>query len=325
MLSLLLASAMAFADASPPSSCEVFAHAKAVMAAKPSQSGTIADWSAYQTRSWDAWKKTANDVFTRYRSGEKIPLDECLPLPEEKDALNDILPEVFYEQSIAILRQSRSPVIQAFLRAIDEKSQNHQLVLFRLLGHFKEQTPPTTGLAGVERGTESIFMNFPKIPANDWLIIFSHELLHSLDLRLEEAVEIYGDEDLEKEIVRRASTGSSAIGGAFRYSIDKWLVAGLDRGFLAEYRAWTVTFEIYLAGRRENLWQPAEWLDNVLAKSRHGESLKAFTFRYLDPNFTDVDDGPFHNSVVMGELKSVRARLRYSIPDLANLEQIYAH
>ncbi len=327
-LILVLISVAAFAatDSFAGGSCAVFAAAKRVAANQPQAGARIADWAKYQTTVWNAWNATAKNVFSQYMAGRinLNSLDECLPNASERESLDDILPQVFFEESVALLRQSRSSSVLALLKAMDERTRSNQLVLFRLLGHFKEATPPTTSLAGVQRGTGSIFMNFLRIPPNDWLIIFVHEILHSLDQRIFSAVERYGNQNLVKEIAQQAGKTSSPenLADPFRAQLDGWLLAGLDRGFLAEYRAWTITFEIYQDGLREELWQPIPWLDKILVNQGR-QDLRAFSFHYLNPHFTDPQEGIFSLSLVKKELKNVRARLGNKIPDLANLGSIY--
>lgn len=72
-----------------------------------------------------------------------------------------------------------------------------------------------------------------------------------------------------------------------------WLLAGLDRGLLAEYRAWTATFQIYLQGKEEGLWSSRPWLEIILNEWDRKESLEKFTFHYLDQNSMDPQDGFF--------------------------------
>ena len=317
--------ALSAADAFAASDCQIFAAAKATERKLPHSAAKISEWADYQSRVWAVWKETALDIFQQYREGKRISFAKCLPTPRDRETIDDILPQVFYEESLKLLRQSQSPSIRALLAAIDAKTQNNQLVLFRLLGHYKEATPPNSDLAGVRRGTGSIFMNFTRIPPNDWLIIFTHEILHSLDQRIFSAVGTFGNQNLVKQIAQAAQDKSTLeeFSESLRAQMDDWLIAGLDRGFLAEYRAWTLTFEIYQDGLKEELWQPISWLDKIL-QDQGEQDLKSLTFQTLDPKFTDPTDGIFSLPLVSQELINVRAQLRIKIPDLANLETIYS-
>ena len=54
------------------------------------------------------------------------------------------------------------------------------------------------------------------------------------------------------------------------------IVRGTEK-VLAEYRAWSATFEIYLEGLAEGLWQPVDWLDAMRAWVEKGVAPGAVT------------------------------------------------
>ncbi len=310
------------------SSCSDFQEVKDLQDALPGVGTSRAARAASQDQLWNAWKNTARKIFSRYLRGEMSAdsFESCALTSEDREALRDLLPQIFFEESLSLLEKSQSSSIQSFMRILHERTHGNHLVLFRLVGHFRDQVPPTSSLAGVQRGSGSIFMNFAKIPPNEWLVILIHELAHSLDDRLQEAVMKFSDEGLVKELAVFAtkSQDPGLLPAELRSRTDRWLMAGLDRGFLAEYRAWTITFQVYQDGLRERLWNPIPWLDSILAIKGPNVPLASFTLHYLDSNFIDPTDGIFSLPLIKRELKNVRNALRNAQepPPLGNFTQV---
>jgi hypothetical protein len=232
-----------------------------------------------------------------------------------------------FSTSVQKLDDSKSPAIQALMTIFHTKF-GKGVPVFRVTGSFGEQDP-TPLPAGVQRATGSMYMNFAEIDPNDWLIIFVHETLHAVDDQIMLGVQGYANTDLVKHFVDLSQQTQSCdqLSSSDHASLNQWLMFGLDRGLLAEYRAWSATFLIYQQGLQEGLWNNRPWLDQILTELKPGESLPYFTYRYLDPRSTDPTDGIFSNPLIASGLAELRQELRSSLapPPLDDLASILVH
>jgi hypothetical protein len=254
----------------------------------------------------------AERLWRLYQSGRlsRTRLDDCLiGLPDRQNFLETFY-YMLFSTSIRQLDEETSPSIRALMRIFHAKF-GAGVPVFRVLGSFAEQNP-TPFPAGVERATNSMYMNFGEIDPNDWLLIFVHETLHAVDEQIMVGVEGYSDPVVPKKMITYSETLSSpsALPAADREALDRWLGFGIDRGLLAEYRAWTATFQIYEDGLKEGLWKPRPWLDEILALRSEDVPLPSFTFRYLDQRSLDPSDGIFARPLLAEALRDFRSRLR---------------
>lgn len=293
---------------------------------EPAADASIRDWAEYQSIRWVAWRRAGEQVFERYMEGLLVEgeLEQCISTESDHRVFRNLLPQIFYNQSLERLRRGQSESIRALLRLIEERSKHDRLILFRLVGHFKDMTPPTDAPGGVHRGTGSLFMNFSKIDPDEWLIILVHELLHGIDQRLASSIGEYSNPELTTRLAASKASQIEDLPVELRTQLTGWLMAGLDRGFLAEYRAWTATLRIYQDGVSDGLWKKIDWAEKFLAQRRPGESLSELTFRVLDPQFIDPSEGIFSLPLVSLALKNVRHQLQSAKnpPSLFNLEPI---
>jgi hypothetical protein len=321
------------ADSKDP--CSVFSLLDSVRSAAPGSKASRLERASYEETLWRAWKSTAEGIFSGYMSGDLHlhELESCLPSKDDQRMLSLVLPQAFFDGSLLLLRQGQSRSIRAFVRMIEEKAAENNFVLLKLKGHFKEATPPTASLGGVKRGSGSIFMSFDQIDPREWLAVFIHEFAHSLDRRIPDAIAEFHRPSEVAWLARELGgvvVQPEDLSPAARSRLDRWLMAGLDRGFLAEYRAWSVTFKLYEDGLREGMWEAIPWMERVLARRRPKQSLKALVYDALDPSFSDpgYSAGLFSLLVVKTELWRIRALLRGSpaqLPSLYNLEGVFGN
>ena len=97
---------------------------------------------------------------------------------------------------------------------------------------------------------------------------------------------------------------------AERGELNRWLLFGMDRGLLAEYRAWAATFKIYQEGLAIGLWTRRPWLDKILSQKRSEEKYSEFSFRFLDARSADPTELIFSNRLIADGLKTLRQTLR---------------
>jgi len=269
-------------------------------------------------------RSSADALYRLYRKGEvdERTLDDCfrsegLDASPDFDAFRNAVPGAFFRASLAEFLALRGPVTESFARALDERARTGNLVLFRLTGHSANLASPTDEKAGFHRGERSIFMDFGRIPANEWLLIFAHEYAHSLDPALSDAMPIFADPELRAKVdsLSRRTENVKALSPEELADLDRWLIAGLDRGYLAEVRAWALSFAIYEEGLADGAWKPIAWMDSMLRDRRRGETAIVFAARYLAPRFTDpeptgVAADLFSRVLVRTRLKQIRIRLR---------------
>jgi hypothetical protein len=165
--------------------------------------------------------------------------------------------------------------------------------------------------AGVQRATRSFYLNIEKIPANEWLVVFIHEMLHGLDEDLYEALKIQSQE-------WRWNLYDSKLDSDLAQFLT-WIRATLDLGLWGEYRAWYYTLLIYDEGLSEGLWSSIPWIDSAFGKGRDALSV----YQSLDVGFVDPEDGFFSNEPVRKMLKQVRTEARRSPPPLGYLSRLF--
>lgn len=290
-------------------------------------SQTVTDRSNQQIEKWNFLKKAADIIFKSYRQGEiqTQTLNECFTDSQEKSTLNSVLPGIFLKKSLEILEKSQSDIIVKLAKSVLNHYKNSHTFSFKLVGHMKEDQNSTKLKGGFHRGKKSVFMDFSKIPPNEWLIILIHELLHSQDFALRKAITDYGDLEIGPLIYEWNTVSSEPedLTAGDRKRLNKWLKAGLDRGLIAEYRAWTYTFIIYQEGLKDQLWEPIAWLDQILNLKKSSEDIKDFTYRYLDSRFTepndpnDPADNIFNLPLIKNEIENIRNEYKRRPPSLS--------
>jgi hypothetical protein len=287
-------------------------------AKKPEHPKTIRENAEFLRELSLAMKSSAEALFDKYLAGEieSTDLETCLEERKLKGSaataeFTRAIPAAFLERSAAALGKVRGQRTQEFARVLSDKISSGTLVLFRLAGHFAEAAAPTGEKAGFHRGEQSIFMNFSTIPANDWLLIFAHEYAHSLDRELSDAMPTFADPALHAKVAEMAARTNrpASLSVDERQTLDRWLIAGLNRGFLAEARAWALSFEIYEEGIRDGAWKPIDWMERVLKHRRANEPALRFALRYLSPRFQSPSERGtlLAQPLLTARLKTLRA------------------
>lgn len=174
---------------------------------------------------------------------------------------------------------------------------------------------------GFHRGERGLYLNPDELPPDQWYVVLVHEFTHALDPILQEASRRSREIDLE-ERAREALASSRAAGRSS--AVREFLRNGLDRGFLAEVRAWTVTSHLYdrMSGTAEFASVP--WIFEMSGQSglplrdRHQN-----VFRFLDPRFNDPEQGLLTDVRVRSELETMRRELRQTLPPLGPLQGLF--
>lgn len=186
-------------------------------------------------------------------------------------------------------------------------------------------------VAGFHRTRRSIFMDINQMTSNDWLIVFIHEVAHSLDSELVDSLEQYNDFNYIDELIRLGAknTSFSELNDSERQKLDSWLMAGLNRGFLSEYRAWLLTYLIYEEGIKDGTLTEVNWLQALKQNKPVEMKTTYYILRYLSPSWKDPVGGqvaygkinPFAYDYVKAALKELRIKIDEN-PEIVKLGQI---
>jgi hypothetical protein len=179
--------------------------------------------------------------------------------------------------------------------------------------------------ASFHRTQRSIFMDIDRLSANEWLIDFVHEVTHSLDSEIIDALDIYNDRELIQQLAEygQKHVQLTDLSSAERARLDRWLLAGLNRGFLSEYRAWLLTYFIYEEGLRDGTFKPVAWLEDLQRTCPPRTSMQVHVFRSLSRSWVDPKTDLFSYPYIQQALAELRRKL-WANPDLVELGNIGA-
>ncbi len=257
-------------------------------------------------------QETARRAYALFRlqgTSLSMPLS-CFASREDKDLYTALVNQVSLEESYLDLKQAKSQVIKDFVNQLAEKTQNGKYFPFVLAGHFFGQAPAAYR-AGFNRSSGGIYMDVSQIPRNEWLVILSHEFIHNLDDRMTTAIEKFSDESTVSEVLRIAQ-GPSPTANELTF-VSAWIFEGLNKGLLAEYRAWVATDLIYQAGLEEGLWNRISWIDDFVnardPQQRQIQILQKLLELKQDPDFTKtIFQWPLLQTQYQKLIEALRAR-----------------
>jgi hypothetical protein len=243
--------------------------------------------------------------------------NSCVSSMPNRQEFLQMLQDTFFSRSIEKFASSTSLVLKNLSGLYARKSPN-EVSLFKLTGHYGAPSP-TELKGGFHRGEKSIFADFSRIGPNEWFVIFAHELIHSLDETLWNAVVTYADQEKIANLVKQKKTFGN-LNLAEKSMLLRWVASGLDRGLWAEYRAWVTTYHIYKAGIEGGDWQKIDWFENWIAQKKSDESINKFIYLSLDEKHTDPETGLLSSPLVKEALTKLREHSRtIELPPLGNL------
>lgn len=217
------------------------------------------------------------------------------------------LQQVFFERSFRILERAKSSKIQELVRLFYQKHPSFDSAVFLLGGH-SGGIKSDQMRAWFDHVDKSLYMDASRISPEDWLVIFIHELVHLLDPHLEQGHLAFNKKADWKKF-ENWGRQNKKLSESESQELDTWLMHGLSRGLLGEYRAWSVTWVLYQEGLQENLWATIPWLEDLGQGSLYAN---------LDDNFIDPTDSIFKYELLQTQLKNLRLRLRQN-PKQVNL------
>ncbi len=174
---------------------------------------------------------------------------------------------------------------------------------------------------GYHRGTKIAFDDPAIFNPQNVLKTYIHEGAHRLDSELNGSLKVYNDPIFIQNILEKINTNAQ-LNSQDLTDLNSWLIAGLNRGFLGEYRAWLLTFMLYKEGRQDGTFkEPIDWLEDLMIAQPKNLDDRVYIFRHLSPTWTDPSEGIFSHNLIQAQLAQLRARL-YANPLQVQLGKI---
>jgi hypothetical protein len=166
-------------------------------------------------------------------------------------------------------------------------------------------------------------MDLGSIDKNNFFIILIHELAHGVDDIMRKALVDFGSRATRTQIfeILDKKTNPAELNNLERDLIRGWLIAGLERGLLAEYRAWLFTYLAYQEGLRDGTLHPTEWLDRLHNTKPENTTVEEHIYRSLSQNWSDPQDDVFSNAIINELLRELRQEF-YANPRLIKMGNI---
>jgi len=227
-------------------------------------------------------KKTAKNIHEGYRSGslESNFFNTCIS--QNKDAqLMDAVSATFKKN----LLQDFSKSSIRSLKILGNKYLNSS-ELFILQARL-ELPHKSDSAAGFYRMSGAMYYMLPEIHHNEFKIIALHELLHKFDEEeLYRSSSEYSDKKIMAAIWDLAQVSNSyfALSDANQELVYQYALNALKRGFLAEFKAWAATYEIYKKMKQKNEITPIAWIEDILSQQGQRNYLD-FVFDYYAIRF----------------------------------------
>lgn len=202
--------------------------------------------------------------------------------------------------SIDRLRKSQINEIKEFIKRYDQVYEKNAIPIFRLSGTEIKRGSPTEEKGGFHRGTSSLFMDITRTSSEEWIFILMHELFHALDADLQQATITFSNKDLMSAVlsISKNKLNFVELNSKEVQLLDKWILAGLDRGLFAEYRDWSFGFSVYEKGKQEGLWGKILFIEQALSFKDKNEDMNSFVYRYLNERVKDSTDEILNRPII---------------------------
>ncbi len=245
----------------------------------------------------------SQSIYENYRLGRGLPIsaENCLP-SGYSDRIQHNIAAVFFHESIREMNESKSQTARSIAKLLLKKEQAGAFIPFTLTGHWKtldrplerstsDQSPLETSSAGFHRAQAAVFANIAMIPHSDWLLVFAHEMIHVIDEQIHANLSIVANPDLARTVAQIANSKASIneLTQDERLTCERFLVSALNRGFLAELRAWWLVRQIY----HELHLPPIFWLEHLYAEGTPNKSTEARFVQALSERFPTSLTGLF--------------------------------
>jgi len=215
----------------------------------------------------------SQSIYDNYRMGRDLPIsaEYCLPSGYSERIQHQVA-AVFFRESVREMSESKSQTARTIAKFLLKKEHAGAFIPFTLTGHWKnldrslerstpDPLPTDSTSAGFHRAQSAVFANIAMIPHSDWLLVFAHEMIHVIDDQIHANLSIVANPELARTVARIANSKTSIqeLTQEERLTCEKFLVSALNRGYLAELRAWWLVRQIY----QELHLSPISWLEQL--------------------------------------------------------------
>lgn len=231
--------------------------------------------------------------------------------------------------NLDLVRQNSPTVIELSFQYLEKNSgikQNlvkyaRQDSIYYTLLRSQDDRPDREG--SFHRGKRSLFMDFGNLSKNDWFVTFIHELAHGVDSVMREAVVLFGRISTRQQVQAIVDTKSSVqdLNPQEKLVLKNWIIAGLNRGLLAEYRAWLLTFYAYQEGLTDGSLTKVAWLEKIHNTKPANQSIETHIYRFLSETWTNPKTEIFAKPLMQELLTEIRNEY-YQNPELIELGSI---
>lgn len=282
----------------------------------PTAQAPLASWNQWHRQKGELLECIAQQLFDAFlNQGQTIQYLSWVRDGQDQRVLEQALQLEAYRQTLRHL--SRSPEGQKWVEQVQKKAASSGLGFSLTTSSEALQERP----AGYVRAQGHIVMNYAVMTRDDWLFLFIHEFSHYIDPKLDQAVQsaIELSEQNPKLIAKILEwvapvKSLSELSTEQNQKIDQFLRLALERGWLAEVRAWTQTLELYEALRAQGWIQQVAWADEMIQSKRRqmgvrADSWKAYLIEYLKPRFQYPKNGVYSNSLLRARSDQIEAEL----------------
>lgn len=225
---------------------------------------------------------TAWHIFDRYQKGLLSPafFTECLDDPSLEQLKAKISGE-FKKRSLETLSQSKSEKINKLASNIQDSNK-----LFIFQAEFESSKTPRK--AGYHRMSGAMYYVLPDIPANEFKLHLVHELLHKYDEDILYRTSIdFSDKETNLYLYSLSQDYQSfaQLQPQDKKLVRTYILNGLRRGFLAEFKVWSASYRLYQEMRSHQEIEELAWVENILNQKLSGQNYLDFIFNYYKERF----------------------------------------
>ena len=160
-----------------------------------------------------------------------------------------------------------------------------------------------------------VLMTYDQLDRSSWFTIFVHELSHYLDQTLatavDQAVALQNTRpNVTQDLIKIAQKfdRQEMLDPAEIALVDQWVALALERGMMAEIRAWTRTYEIYLDLKSSGLITEVSWVEKILRQKQGPETMNGFCKRYFNTLYAHPTTGMWSYVYLRTRLEALRAQ-----------------
>ena len=242
-----------------------------------------------------------------------------------QDKLDNNFASLFLKFAALRLTHSQNLTVRDYATRIVTTLDSGFIMPTKLFLHLGDHHPSEKP-AGYDRSNKGIFFDLLEIDPAAFNIYLIHEFAHAFDPKLAQAINTFNDSQLTADIAAmvRSKKQLAELSADDRSKLDQYILAGLNRGILAELRAWITTSTLYLDLVNLGEQSPVGFMDQILGSNRSltTQQLAQIWQEYLFKNFEKPNTNLFASPLLQEDLNvilnSLRAKSKTHILILSN-------